>query len=72
MRDFHVLETQVQVMIDFMGKRTKMWVTISGGRESHKIASSSSVKDLETSGGELSDIAATSGVTVKVDRKSVV
>ena len=29
MRDFHVLETEVQVMMDLMGRRRKTWVRIS-------------------------------------------
>ena len=44
MRDFHFLETQVQVMIDLIGSCRKAWVRNSGGRESHI--------------GSLSDIAA--------------
>ena len=50
MRYFHVLETHVQVMMDFTAKRRKTSVMISGGRESHI--------DLETSSEDkLSDIA---------------
>ena len=54
-RDFHVLQTEVQVMMDLMGSRMIISSRISGGREleSHMIASS--VKDLESS-GRLSDI----------------
>ena len=55
MRDFHVLQTEVQVMMDFMGRCMRIWVRISGGRESH-IASSVN-NDLENL-GKLSDIAA--------------
>ena len=44
MRDFHFLETQVQVMMDLIGSCRKAWVRNSGGRESHI--------------GSLSDIAA--------------
>ena len=32
--DFQVLETEVQIMMDFVGKRKKISVTISPGRES--------------------------------------
>ena len=32
--DFHVLETEVQVMIDFIGRCMRIWVTISSGKES--------------------------------------
>ena len=50
MRYFHVLETHMQVMMDFTGNRRKTSVMISGGRESHI--------DLETSSEDkLSDIA---------------
>mgnify|MGYP000972630000 CR=1 FL=1 len=35
MRDFHVLQTAVHVTMDFIGRRTKTLVTISGGRESN-------------------------------------
>ena len=55
MRDFHVLETEVNLMMDLTGRRMRIWGRSSGGREAH-IASS--IKDFETS-GELSDIAAT-------------
>lgn len=44
MRDFHFLETEVQVTMDLIGSCWKTWVRISGGRESHI--------------GSLSDIAA--------------
>ena len=54
-RDFHVLQTEVQVMMDLTGSRMIISSRISGGREleSHMIASS--VKDLGSS-GKLSDI----------------
>ena len=32
MRDFPVLEIEVQVMMDLMGRRRKTWVRISGGK----------------------------------------
>ena len=35
MMDFHVLETEVQVMMDFIGNRMRTKVRISGGGESH-------------------------------------
>ncbi len=35
--DFQVLETEVQVMMDFVGKRKKILVAISSGRESQQL-----------------------------------
>ena len=35
--DFQVLETKVQVMMDFVGKRKKILVAISSGRESQQV-----------------------------------
>ena len=32
--DFHVLETEVEMMMDLIGNRRRIWVTISTGRES--------------------------------------
>ncbi len=32
--DFYVLETVVQVMIDFIGRCMRIWVTISSGKKS--------------------------------------
>ena len=49
-RDFHVLQTKVQVMMDLIGRGMRTWVTISRGRESH-IASLVN-KDLQTFGGK--------------------
>ena len=34
-RDFHVLQTEVQVTMDLTGGRMRTWVRISRGRESH-------------------------------------
>jgi hypothetical protein len=31
--DFHVLQTEVQVMMDLIGNRRRIWVTISTGKE---------------------------------------
>ena len=53
MRDFHVLQTEVNLMMDLIGRRMRTWGRSSGGREAHI---TSSIKDFETS-GELSDIA---------------
>ena len=53
MRDFHVLQTEVNLMMDLIGRRMRIWGRSLGGREAH-IAFS--IKDFETS-GELSDIA---------------
>ena len=53
MRDFHVLQTEVNLMMDLTGRRMRIWGSSKGGREAH-IASS--IKDFETS-GKLSDIA---------------
>lgn len=59
MRDFHDLQTEVHLMMAFVGSRMRISGRISGGRES-KIDSSSlcksSVKDLVSS-GKLSDMA---------------
>ncbi|KAM3696749.1 hypothetical protein ACB098_06G063000 [Castanea mollissima] len=46
MRDFHVLQTELQVRIDLIGRRIRISVWISGSREFHN---GSSVMDLETS-----------------------
>jgi hypothetical protein len=35
--DFQVLETEVQVMMDFVGERKKILVAISSGRESQQV-----------------------------------
>lgn len=35
MMDFHVLETKVQVMMDFIGRRIRTKARISGGGKSH-------------------------------------
>ena len=32
--DFHVFETEVQVMSDFIGRSKREWARISGGRRS--------------------------------------
>ena len=32
--DFHVLQTEVEMMMDLIGNRRRIWVTISTGRES--------------------------------------
>ena len=32
MRDFHVLQTEGNLMMDLMGRRRKTWVRISGGK----------------------------------------
>ena len=32
--DFHVLETQMEVMMDLIGNRMRIWVTISPGKKS--------------------------------------
>ena len=45
-RDFHVLQNEVQVMMDLIGRGMRTWVRISRGRESH-IASLVN-KDLQT------------------------
>ena len=47
MRDFHVLQTEVQVMMDLMGRRRKTWVRISGGKLSD-IATSYKQRERET------------------------
>lgn len=52
-RDFHFVETWVQVWMDLIGMRTR--VGISVGRVSHMDSSSSVNTDLETF-GKLSDI----------------
>ena len=57
--DFHVFETEVQVMSDFIGRSKREWVRISGGRRSQSHIDSVCkflVRDLETS-AKLSDIA---------------
>ena len=35
--DFHVFETEVQMIMDLIGKRRKMSVAISAGNDSHRI-----------------------------------
>ena len=35
--DFHVFETEVQMIMDLIGKRRKMSVAISLGNDSHRI-----------------------------------
>ena len=35
--DFHVFETEVQMIMDLIGKRRKMSVAISVGNDSHQI-----------------------------------
>ena len=32
-RDFHVLQTEVQVMMDLIGNQIRIWVTISSGKK---------------------------------------
>ena len=57
MRDLHVLQTNVNFTMDFVGRRRRILVWISVGRESHIATSSSLVNnDLETLAGKLSDI----------------
>ena len=58
MRDLHVLQTQVNFTMDFVGRRRRILGRISGGRNSHIATSSSSLvnNDLETLAGKLSDI----------------
>ena len=59
MRDLHVLQTEVNLTMDFVGRRRRILGRISGGRESHIATSSSSSivnNDLETLAGKLSDI----------------
>ena len=36
-RDFHVLQTVVQVMMDLIGNRIRIWVCISSGREPQQL-----------------------------------
>ena len=36
-RDFQVLETEVQMIMDLIGKRRKISVAISEGKDSHRI-----------------------------------
>lgn len=68
MSDFHALQTEVHLMMAFVGSRTRISGRISGGRESKTDSSSlckkSSVKDLVSS-GKLSDIAS----SFKLQRK---
>ena len=33
--DFHVFETEVQMMMDLISKRTKIWVRITTGKDFH-------------------------------------
>ena len=33
--DFHVFETEVQIMMDLISKRTKIWVRITTGKDFH-------------------------------------
>ena len=35
--DFHVFETEVQMLMDLIGKRRKISVAISEGKDSHRI-----------------------------------
>ena len=35
--DFHVFETEVQMIMDLMGRKTKILVRISSGKDSHGI-----------------------------------
>lgn len=52
MMDFQVLQTEVQVMMGFIGRCSKTLVRISQGRESYIVSSSicnSSVRELEIS-----------------------
>ena len=58
-RDLHVLQTEVNLTMDFVGRRRRILGRISGGTESHIATSSSSSlvnNDLETLAGKLSDI----------------
>ena len=32
--DFHVLQTQMEMIIDLIGNRRRIWVTISSGKKS--------------------------------------
>ena len=32
--DFHVLQTEVEIMMDLIGNRIRIWVTMSAGKES--------------------------------------
>jgi hypothetical protein len=57
--DFQVLETEVQLIRDFIGRSERDWIRISGGRSSQSHIDSvckSSARDLESS-ARLSDIA---------------
>ena len=59
MRDLHVLQTEVNFTMDFVGRRRRILNRISEGRKSHITTSSSSSlvnNDLETLAGKLSDI----------------
>ena len=60
MRDLHVLQTEVNFTMDFVGRRRRILGRISGGRKSHIASSSSSTSlesnDSETLAGKLSDI----------------
>lgn len=33
-KDFHVFETEVQITMDLIGRKTKIWVWISSGKGS--------------------------------------
>lgn len=35
-RDFQVFETEVQIIMDFMGRKTKIWERISSGKHPHR------------------------------------
>ena len=36
-RDFQVLETEVQMIMDLIGRKVKIWVRISSGKYPHRI-----------------------------------
>ena len=44
-RDFHALQTEVQVMMDLIGNRMRIWVTISSGKESQLTLTLSDIAD---------------------------
>jgi hypothetical protein len=48
-RDFHVLQTEVEIMMDLIGNRMRIWVTISTGKESQFTFLSAIVRILESS-----------------------
>ena len=47
-RDFHVLQTEVEIMMDLIGNRMRIWVTISIGKESQCTFLSAIVRILES------------------------